>query len=133
MGIEVAGATELNGRLTRASGRIDPELRKALSKTGIEVKRKMKQVIPKKDGDAARAITMKSRGTKWRRSVVIGPETDKITPEPGDERGDAARRYPAYLEFGTVRMAPHPFMAASLEGAAERLTARLNDVIPKLL
>lgn len=133
MPITVTGATELNSRLTSASGRIDPLLRKALSKTGVEVRAKMKAAIPRKDGDAARAITMKSGGTKWRRSVVVGPESSKITPEPGDHRGAAAQRYPAYLQYGTARMAAQPYLEKSLEGAAERLAARLNDVIPELL
>ena len=133
MSIKVTGATELVGRLTSASGRIEKPIRRALSQTGVEVRRKMKAVAPRKDGDLVGAITMRSRGTKWRRSVLIGPESSRIAPEPGDHRGAAATAYPAYQEYGTARMAAQPFVQPSLEGAAERLTARLNTVIPELL
>lgn len=132
-GITIKGATELSKRLTGAEGRIDKPLRRALSQTGTEVKAKMKSGAPRKDGDLARAITMRSRGTRWRRSVVIGPESSRITPEPGDHRGAAAQRYPVYQELGTARMAAQPFVEQSLDGAAERLAARLNAVIPELL
>lgn len=133
MSITITGATELAARLTSASGRIERPLRRALSQTGTEVKNRMKSIAPRKDGDLARAITMKSGGTKWRRSVYIGPETSRITPEPGDHRGAAAQRYPVYQEYGTARMRAQPFVAQSLDGAAERLAARLNSVIPELL
>lgn len=133
MGITVSGADELHGRLTNASGRIDKEYRNILRKEGVVVRRRMKQVMPKKDGDMAAAVTMKSSGTKWSRTVIVGPEMSRITPEPGDNRGAAAQRYPIYQEFGTARMAAQPFVEQSLDGSLGRLAAALNAAIPRLL
>ena len=132
MGITVRGDTQLAGRLTDATFKIDPAIRKALSKTGTLVRRQMKAAAPRKDGDLINSITMRSRGTTGRRTVTVGPVFSKIAPEPGDHRGPAAQRYPAYQENGTARMAAHPFVEQSLNGAVEDLTARLNAIIPEL-
>ena len=132
MGIEVTGVQELAGRLTNAQGRIDKETRDILRREGIKVRARMKQIMPKAEGDMARAVTMRSRGTRWSRTVVIGPEFTRITPTRGDNRGDAAQRYPIYQEYGTARMAAQPFVKESMDGSLERLTAALNALIPRL-
>ena len=133
MGIEISGATELASRLTNASGRIDKETRTILRKEGVQVRKRMKAIMPKKDGDMAAAVTMRSRGARWSRTVVVGPEFSRIAPEPGDNRGAAAVRYPIYQEYGTARMAAQPFVEASMEGSLERIVTQLNALIPRLL
>ena len=127
--MEIIGETQLQKRLVDSAGRIDKATRRALSQTGTEVKRRMRSLVPIKDGDWRNAITMKSRGTRWSRTVIVGPETSRITPEPGDNRGARARVYPAFHEFGTARLAANPVVQKSLDGAAERLTARLNAIV----
>lgn len=127
--VEIDGEKELRRALVDASGRIDRGTRKALSKTGTEVRRRMKAAVPKLSNSLSSAITMQSRGTKWSRSVVVGPETNRIRPAPGDRRGVRAQLYPVFVEYGSPNHAAQPYVEPSLEGAAERLTARLNALV----
>ena len=132
MGITIEGLPQLEGRITNASGRIDKETRTILRREGVQVRKRMKAIMPKRGGDMAAAVTMRSYGSKWSRTVVVGPEFSRITPEPGDNRGAAAARYPIYQEYGTARMAAQPFVEASMEGSLERIVTQLNALIPRL-
>ena len=128
--VEIQGETALAKALVGASGRIERESRKALSKTGTEVRRRMKAAVPKRSGSMAASITMQSRGTKWYRSVTVGPETRRVKPATGDNRpSPRGQLYPIFVEYGTAHTPAQPYVEQSLEGAAERLTARLNAIM----
>ena len=122
--IKIDGTARLVVDLVNHEGKIDKETRNILRKAGVRVRKRQKELVPKRTKLLMRSINMVSRGTKWRRSVQVGPRWS--TKYKGQE---GSTHYGIFQEFGTARMKAQPFVAPSLQGEAERLTADLNEAL----
>lgn len=119
MGITVKGARELQQTLTAASGRLGKETITVLRREAVVVRRKQKELAPKKTKALARSIGYQIRGTRWRRVAIIGPKL--------------ADMYAFYQENGTARMPANPYVGPSLDGADGRLADGLDGIIERSL
>lgn len=120
MTIKVKGHHELNGRLTDASGRIDKETIAILRRAAVRVRRRQKELAPKKSGDLRKWIGYEIRGTRWRRVARIGPKY-------------MGEMYPVYQELGTVHMDANPYVQPSLQDEDGKLADDLNAMLKGVL
>lgn len=115
MGVKVDGHEQVGRWLTDAGGKIDKGSIAVLRRAAVRVRRRQKELAPKKSGDLQRSIRYRIRGSRWRRVAHIGPTMD----EP----------YPLFQEIGTSRMAANPYVEPSLQGEDGRIADDLNRLI----
>lgn len=122
MSVRVEGVDKITRMFTDAHGKIDKEAITVLRRAAVKVRRRQKQLAPVEDGDLKRAITYRIRGTKWRRTALIGPRAIV-----------KGRKYPLYQEVGTAHMAANPYVRPSLDGMDQEIAAGLNGLVEKAL
>ena len=116
-----ADASELRALkldLDRESPRVGAEAAKAIRTSAARVKRKA--APPVKSGTLLRSIGVDfyGSGSSTRRMfAVIGPTA----------------YYGRFVENGTVRQPPHPFMQPALDAEAPALVAALSAIVGKVL
>lgn len=98
--------------LGRDLGKVGPvtvlRARRAMLKTANDIAATAKGLAPVDTGATRNSIGVTDRGT----SVEIGPTTD----------------YSPYLEFGTSRMPPRPFMAPALDRHAQAFEQAIDQL-----
>lgn len=118
-----ADASELRALkldLDRESPRVGAEAAKVLRAAAARVKRKAAVAAPAKSGTLRRSIGVDfyGSGSSTRHmSAVIGPTA----------------YYGRFVENGTVRQPPHPFMQPALDAEAPALVAALSAIVGKVL
>jgi len=108
---ELLGADRLIARLGRASDRIDPETVDGLNQVADRVVEDAKATVRVDTGSLQKSIRKQhhvSQGHIHSISVssggyIVNPKTARIVD------------YARYLEYGTSRMPPYPFMVPALE------------------
>ena len=123
-GLKVDGVEQVVAAVVDHAGKIQPGVKEVLKEAGKRIKKKQQQAAPKKTGRLRRSISIRSRGTKWKRSVSVGPRWSTTS------KGQAVdTKYAFFQEFGTSRMKAHPYVAPSLVGENERVARELNKLI----
>ena len=119
----------LAARLDAIPGEVVAQLRPALVKSAEEVADRMRALVPVDEGDLKASIT------------VTGPgETTPAYAEGGGKRtahanqalvtaGAPKVRHGHFLEFGTVKLAPRPFMRPAWRLAKLRVERRIARAI----
>ena len=114
-GIRVSGVKQLEGRLTNAAGKIDRGTIVVLRRAAVRVRRRQKELAPELSGDLKKSISYQIRGTRWRRTAVVGPKLSK--------------KYAIYQEVGTARMRANPYVQPSLNNEDQRIADDLNKLL----
>ena len=124
-----ADSARLAARLDAIPGEVLAELRPALIRSAEEVADKMRALVPVEEGDLKASITVTPPlGTTpayaeggGRRTA--GPNQALVTA------GAPKVRHGHFMEFGTVKMAPRPFMRPAWRLAKARIERRVKRAI----
>lgn len=108
----VSGLDDLIAGLLHEAVAAEANGRKATSETARKVEAKAKSLAPKRTGALARSIS-----------------TDET--ENGSEVGPTVR-YASFVEYGTWKDAPQPFMGPAAEGAEDDLAGNLSKLVGEL-
>jgi hypothetical protein len=108
-----------DSRLRRMIGSLEREIEQVLDIAGLHVERNAKQIIVAKniiDTGATLNSTAMRRVPGDRFARRIGPTTE----------------YAPHLEYGTIRMAPRPFMAPALEMERAAFLSAVQQTMERL-
>jgi len=109
MKVNVSDLDRLARDLTKAADRIEAGLPAIIAKTTLDIEADAKKIVPVDTGNLKNSIT----------SDIDGPH---------GEVGPTAS-YGAYVEYGTARMAPQPYMGP----AADKRIKIMNRAVDKLI
>ena len=121
--VELLGADRLVARLARANGKIDSETVDGLSQVADRIVEDAKATVRVDTGSLQKSIRKQhhvSQGHIHSIGVsaggyIVNPKTGRIVD------------YARYLEYGTSRMPPHPYMTPALEQNRPFLVLVLRD------
>lgn len=138
--VQIHGLRELGERLKALPGEIASKnggpLLAALRKMGREIQKDAQQLVPVDTGTLRENIIVtrdrdpQSLGmteavhvtVRYKARAYRDNKKNRKAKKVGEEYQDHGPLYYAkFLEFGTVRAAPHPFMRPAFEGAQARL------------
>jgi HK97 gp10 family phage protein len=120
---------ELEKRLNAIPAAILEALRPALMRSGEEVARNMRALVPEDTGNLKESITVTGPGettppyAAQGGTRTAGPNQVLVTV------GDAQVRYAHMLEFGTVKMEAQPFLRPSWRLARTHVDRRMKAAI----
>ncbi|WP_137153495.1 HK97-gp10 family putative phage morphogenesis protein [Rhizobium sp. FKL33] len=120
---------DLEKRLNAIPTAILEALRPALMRSGEEVARNMRALVPEDTGNLKESITVTGPGETTPPYAANG---GKRTAGPNQVLvtvGDTHARYGHMLEFGTVKMEAQPFVRPSWRLARTRIDRRLKAAI----
>ena len=123
MEIEILGLTELEEKLSNLDVKLSKALDEALNEIAEKIRDDAKSLVPVDTGALRKSIRIEKKG-ELQVSVVAG-DGGVINPRTGREVD-----YAGYVEFGTSRMNPKPYMQPALEKNRDEL---LNIVRRKIL
>jgi len=106
--IEILGLKELEEKLSNLEEKLSRALNEALEEIAEKISDDAKNFAPVDTGALRKSIRTEKKG-KLQVSVVAGGG-GVINPKTGREVD-----YAGYVEFGTSRMAPQPYMQPALE------------------
>ena len=137
-------------RLGEEDGELLNEVKKAIDESATEVEQVMRFEAPKRDGDLVQSITS-VRG-KDGLSAYIGPgmrgaETirrqtgsyfttrkyTKTTPSPRTQKNRFQLIKAFWLEFGTKKMPPHPFVGPTKDKTRDNVIRRIDTAVTRTL
>jgi len=121
--IEILGLTELEEKLSNLDVKLSKALDEALNEIAEKIRDDAKSLVPVDTGALRKSIRIEKKG-ELQVSVVAG-DGGVINPRTGREVD-----YAGYVEFGTSRMNPKPYMQPALEKNRDEL---LNIVRRKIL
>jgi len=130
--VKVEGLAELEReleRLSKSAGR--RVLRSALQKSTPQLIQEMKSRAPVNSGNLRDSITAstklaKAQAGKHRRMFKDNRSAVEFFVGPSYDLG-AGGRHAHFLEFGTVKMSPQPFMRPSFDGDKMSLLGRVES------
>jgi len=108
MEIEILGLTELEEKLSNLEEKLSEALDDALDEIAEKIRDDAEGFAPVDTGALRKTIRIEKKG-KLKVSVVAGGG-GVINPKTGREVD-----YASYVEFGTSRMSPQPYMQPALE------------------
>lgn len=108
MEIEIVGLRELEDKLSNLEEKLTNALAEALEEIAVKIRDDAKGFAPVDTGSLRRSIRVEKEG-KLQVSVVAGGG-GVINPRTGREVD-----YAGYVEFGTSRASPQPYMQPALE------------------
>jgi len=108
MEIEILGLTELEDNLSNLEEKLGKALAEALDKISEKIRDDAKGFAPVDTGALRKSIRTEKKG-KLQVSIIAGGG-GVINPKTGREVD-----YAGYVEFGTSRMSPQPYMQPALE------------------
>jgi len=108
MEIEIIGLKELEEKLSNLEEKLSKALAEALEEISEKIRDDAKNFAPIDTGALRKSIRIEKKG-KLQVSIIAGGG-GVINPRSGREVD-----YAGYVEFGTSRMAPQPFMQPALE------------------
>jgi len=121
--VELLGAERLIARLGRASERIDPETVEGLIMVAERVVEDAKATVRVDTGSLQRSIRRQHHVSEGHiHSVAVTAGGYVVNPKTG-----RLVDYGPYLEYGTSKMPPSPFMQPALEMSRALLLAVLGD------
>jgi len=108
MEIEIVGFRELEDKLSNLKEKLNHALAEALEEIAEKIRDDAKGFAPVDTGSLRKSIRVEREG-ELQFSVVAG-DGGVINPRMGREVD-----YAGYVEFGTSRMSPQPYMQPALE------------------
>ena len=108
MEIEIVGLRELEDKLSRLDEKLKQALEEALEEIAEKIRDDAKDLAPVDTGSLRESIRVEKEGD-LQVSVIAGGG-GVINPRTGREVD-----YAGYVEFGTSRMSPQPYMQPALE------------------
>ena len=108
MEIEIVGLRELEDKLSNLDEKLSRALEEALEEIAEKIRDDAKSFAPVDTGSLRKSIRVEREG-ELQFSVVAGGG-GVINPRTGREVD-----YAGYVEFGTSRMSPQPYMQPALE------------------
>ena len=108
MEIEIAGFRELEDKLSNLDEKLKRALAEALKEIAEKIRDDAKDLVPVDTGSLRKSIRVEKEG-ELQVSVIAGGG-GVINPRTGREVD-----YAGYVEFGTSRMSPQPYMQPALE------------------
>jgi len=114
MEIEIIGLTELEEKLSNLDVKLSRALDEALEEIAEKIRDDAKSLVPVDTCALRKSIRIEKKG-KLQVSVVAG-DGGIINPRTGREVN-----YAGYVEFGTSRMSPQPYMQPALEKNREEI------------
>ena len=108
MEIEIVGLKELEDKLSNLDVKLSKALDEALNEIAEKIRDDAKSFVPVDTGALRKSIRIEKKG-KLQVSIVAGGG-GVINPRTGREVD-----YAGYVEFGTSRMNPQPYMQPALE------------------
>ena len=123
MEIEIVGFRELEDKLSRLDEKLKCALEEALEEIAEKIRDDAKSFAPVDTGALRKSIRVEKKG-ELQFSVVAG-DGGVINPRTGREVD-----YAGFVEFGTSRMSPQPYMQPALEKNRDEI---LNIVKRKVL
>jgi len=108
MEIEIIGLTELEDKLSNLDEKLGKALDEALNEIAEKIRDDAKGFVPVDTGALRKSIRVEKKG-KLEVQVIAGGG-GVINPRTGREVD-----YAGYVEFGTSRMSPQPYMQPALE------------------
>jgi len=106
--IEIVGLKELEDKLSNLDVKLSKALDEALNEIAEKIRDDAKSFVPVDTGALRKSIRIEKKG-KLQVSIVAGGG-GVINPRTGREVD-----YAGYVEFGTSRMNPQPYMQPALE------------------
>ena len=123
MEIEILGFRELEDKLSNLDVKLKRALEEALEEIAEKIRDDAKDLVPVDTGSLRKSIRVEKEG-ELQVSVIAG-DGGVINPRTGREVD-----YAGFVEFGTSRMSPQPYMQPALEKNRDEL---LNIVKRKIL
>jgi len=123
MEIEIVGFRELEDKLSNLDEKLKRALEEALEEIAEKIRDDAKSFAPVDTGALRKSIRVEKKG-ELQFSVVAG-DGGVINPRTGREVD-----YAGFVEFGTSRMSPQPYMQPALEKNRDEI---LNIVKRKVL
>ena len=108
MEIEIVGLTELEDKLSNLDVKLSNALAEALEEIAEKIRDDAKGFVPVDTGALRKSIRIEKKG-KLKVSIIAGGG-GIINPRSGREVD-----YAGYVEFGTRRASPQPYMQPALE------------------
>lgn len=115
MGFDASELIALSADLGRASFKVTQGAQTVLRATALSVERTAKQRAPVDTGNLRNSIST---------SISAGGMTAEIGPTAS---------YGVYVEYGTRRMSPQPYMGPALEANAPMFEKAIGDLMDGLL
>jgi HK97 gp10 family phage protein len=116
--VDVSELETLAKELAKAGDEKQREARAATQKIAQQVKDRAKGSVPRDSGETAKAIRRKTWVNK-----------NEIHVDVYTHRNQRGFNVGFYLEYGTSRMPPRPFLAIQREWAAAALTEALSRIV----
>lgn len=127
MSSEIQGLEELIKNLTDLPDKLEKRVVRAAVRQGANViKKKAQEFVPVDKGDLKKSI--KVSGEKSKPGVIAF----KIRPTGNKKKGISVF-YGRFQEFGTSKMAAHPFMRPAYDEAGENVLNAVIDTIKSKL
>jgi len=108
MEIEIVGLRELEDKLSNLEEKLTNALAEALEEIAGKIRDDAKSFVPVDTGSLRKSIRVEKEGEL--QFLVVAGDGGVINPRTGREVD-----YAGYVEFGTSRAAPQPFMQPALE------------------
>jgi len=125
MQIEILGLKELEDKLSNLEGKLSSVLDEALDAIAEKIRDDAKNFAPVDTGALRKSIRTEKK--KLKVSVVAG-DGGVINPRTGREVD-----YAGYVEFGTSRMSPQPYMQPALEKNLNEISRIVKDKVYEVL
>ena len=123
MEIEILGFRELEDKLSNLDEKLKRALEEALEEIAEKIRDDAKDLAPVDTGSLRKSIRVEKEG-ELQVSVIAG-DSGVINPRTGREVD-----YAGFVEFGTSRMSPQPYMQPALKKNRDEI---LNIVKRKIL
>lgn len=128
MSVEVQGAQKLRSALVSLREGLNPETAKAIKKVAREIRDDAKRLCPVDTGSLQRSIRLQTHARPAQSIHKIGVSAGGYVTNP---RTGRKVDYAAYVEFGTSRNPPQPFMRPAAEKNKPKLVRELLRLIAR--
>ena len=126
MEIEIVGLRELEDKLSNLEEKLTNALAEALEEIAGKIRDDAKSFVPVDTGSLRKSIRVEKEGN-LQVSVIAGGG-GVINPRTGREVD-----YAGYVEFGTSRAAPQPFMQPALEKNHDEILRVVKEKVLEVL
>lgn len=113
MSVNTSGLLELAVDLDTAGDQVRPRMSRAIRKTAHDIERTAKRICPVDTGNLRNSISTSISGGAATITAEIGPTAD----------------YAGYVEEGTSRQAPQPYMRPAFDAEVPQLLAALRATV----
>ena len=117
MSADARQLAQLGVDLTTNSGRLKPQARAAVHKTARDIEADAKHMAPVRTGNLRNSISTTTTDVASVAEAVIGPTAD----------------YGAFVEFGTSRQSPQPYLGPAADNRLPGLEDALAEIGANIL